>query len=112
MSKTFDCVFITIDQKDRRSVRVANDFNKRLLVLKRDMKSVVYQHDFQTAMSLEQILEFLFNNSDSNIEDEDVEMFRKKVSNRKLRNDKTSAQDILAAIASRKTVDSNETVTI
>lgn len=101
MSKTFDCVFITIDKQDRKSVRVANNYEKRLYVLSRDMKQILFQHDFQTAKTLDEILVHIERVCD--VDDEDaVERFRAKIVRNKFKNDKTTADDVLNAIAMRK----------
>ena len=104
MSKTFDCVFITIDKLDRKSVRVANDYAKRLKVLQRDMKHIVFEHDFQSSKTLDEILVYLDANADIN-DEEVVDKFRAKLVRSKQQKDKTSAQDILAVIAARKQTD-------
>lgn len=104
--KTFDCVFITIDKQDRKTVRVANDFNKRLYVLKRDMKEILFQHDFTTAKTVDEILAYVEEACDVN-DEEAVQQFAKKLSRKRQRNDKTTAQDLLAVIAARKTAEDN-----
>lgn len=101
-NKLFDCVFITIDKQDRKTVRVANDFDKRMRVLKRDMKSILFQHDFESAKTLDEIVDFLTNSNAVDVDDEEVvDVFRTKLKLSKMKQSKTSANDVLAAIKQR-----------
>lgn len=95
--KLFDCVFVTVDSQNRRTVRFANDLQKRLQVFKRDNITVLFQAESQTKLNKLQLCELALN--DVNLDVNDEELVEKTIL--KIKNKDVSHTDILDVIRER-----------
>lgn len=95
--KMFDCVFVTVDDKNRRTVRYANDMTNRLLVFKRANFQVLFQLQADKQMTKLELCDLALNDTTLDVNDEDL--FEKE----KLRLTKKSVTttDVLEAIRQR-----------
>lgn len=102
--KLFDCVFIASDSKNVKKVRFANDYAKRLNVLKRDKFTIHYDFDltrlFDRKLTKQEIIDFLYSTEAKvDVNDEDAIDNAQATINKA----KTKVTDVFAAILSRKT---------
>jgi len=95
--KLFDCVFVTIDDKNRRTVRYANDMTNRLLVFKRANFQVLFQMQADKQMTKIDLCNLALN--DTNLDVNDEELFDKELM--KLTKKNVTTDDVLEAIRQR-----------
>jgi cell division FtsZ-interacting protein ZapD len=93
-SKTFDCVMIVLDDKQRKRVRFANDLAKRVKVLERANMKVLFAKSLDKAMTKHEALSVLESCDEVDIDDSDAIEYMRKVLNKQ----NTSVDDVVSAI--------------
>lgn len=94
--KLYDCYFIASDKFNRKKVRYANNYAMRKSVLERDQFTIHDSKEFDSKLTVEQILDYLETNCDVN----DIECVNE--ARARLNKSKTTVNDVLATILSRK----------
>ncbi len=92
--KTFDCVLIVLDDKQRKRVRFANNLANRVKVLERANMKVLFAKQLDKAMTKQDALAVLESCDDVDVDDVDaVEQMRKMFNEQS-----TTLNDVVRAI--------------
>jgi len=108
IEKTFDCLFVTVDDKNRRTVRFANDLTKRLIVFKRANFQVLFSLQSDKQMTKLELLELA--RDDDNLDVNDEELIDRALL--KIKNKNVSAQDVLDTIRERHKQQQQDNLTV
>lgn len=91
--KTFDCVLIVLDDKQRKRVRFANNLANRVKVLERANMKVLFAKQLDSAMTKQEAFAML-ESCDYDVDDTDAVDAMRKLLNKQ----KTTLSDIVSAI--------------
>ena len=94
IEKTFDCVLIVVDDKQRKRVRFANNLANRVKVLERANMKVLFAKELDKAMTKQEAFNVLEMCDDIDVDDEDALDNMRVLLNKK----RTTVDDVVKAI--------------